>query len=68
MASRVKKPRQDRELVPPRRIIEKKFGFRAPSRSGDDVIRCESLRKAYGARTIHDGLPLDSCAARSGGR
>ena len=39
-------------------IIEKKFGFRAPSRSGDDVVRCDGLRKAYGARTIHDGLSL----------
>jgi energy-coupling factor transporter ATP-binding protein EcfA2 len=36
-----------------------KFGFRAPSRSGDDVVRCEGLRKAYGARTIHDGLNPD---------
>ena len=58
VASRVKKLDKIEKLAPPRRIIEKKFGFRAPSRSGDDVIRCEGLRKAYGARTIHDGLSL----------
>ncbi len=58
VASRVKKLDKIEKLAPPRRIVEKKFGFRTPPRSGDDVIRCEALRKAYGARTVHAGLSL----------
>lgn len=58
VASRVKKLDKIEKLAPPRRIIEKRFGFRAPTRSGDDVVRCEGLTKAYGARTIHAGLTL----------
>ncbi|MEZ4400502.1 MAG: ABC-F family ATP-binding cassette domain-containing protein [Kofleriaceae bacterium] len=58
VASRVKKLDKIEKIEPPRRIIEKKFGFKAPTRSGDDVIRCEGLRKAYGDRTVHDGLTL----------
>ncbi|MBK9033342.1 MAG: ABC-F family ATP-binding cassette domain-containing protein [Myxococcales bacterium] len=58
VASRVKKLDKIEKLAPPRRIIEKKFGFRAPTRSGDDVVRCEGLVKAYGERTVHAGLSL----------
>ena len=58
VASRVKKLDKIEKIAPPRRIIEKKFGFRTPSRSGDDVVRCDGLRKAYGDRTVHAGLSL----------
>jgi ATPase subunit of ABC transporter with duplicated ATPase domains len=56
--SRVKKLDKIEKIEPPRRIVEKSFDFRAPARSGEDVIRVEKLRKAYGARVIHDDLSL----------
>ena len=57
-ASRQKKLDKIEKLAPPRRIIERTFEFRTPPRSGDDVVRCEKLAKAYGARKVHDGLSL----------
>ena len=56
--SRIKKLDKIEKVEPPRRIVERRFDFRAPSRSGDDVIKLEALRKAYGARVIHDDLSL----------
>jgi ATPase subunit of ABC transporter with duplicated ATPase domains len=35
-----------------------KFEFRAPPRSGDQVVVMEGLCKAYGRRTIYDGFSL----------
>jgi ATPase subunit of ABC transporter with duplicated ATPase domains len=57
-ASRQKKLDKIEKLAPPRRIIERSFEFRTPARSGDDVVRCERLAKAYGARRVHEGLSL----------
>jgi ATPase subunit of ABC transporter with duplicated ATPase domains len=58
VASRVKKLDKIEKLAPPRRIIERKFGFKAAARSGDDVVRCQGLTKAYGDRVVHQQLTL----------
>jgi len=56
--SRVKKLEKIERIEPPRRIVEKSYNFRAPVRSGDDVVKVEGVAKAYGARVVHDGLNL----------
>src|SRR5574338_652974 len=38
--------------------VEKTFDFRTPPRAGDDVVRMESLKKAFGTRVVHDGLTI----------
>ena len=45
--SRVKKLDKIERLEPPRRLIEREFDFRKPSRSGDDVVKVSELRKAF---------------------
>jgi ATPase subunit of ABC transporter with duplicated ATPase domains len=44
------------ELPKKRRVVH--FDFRKPPRSGDQVAVLEDVRKAYGRRTIYDGLSL----------
>jgi ATPase subunit of ABC transporter with duplicated ATPase domains len=44
------------ELPKKRKIVD--FDFRAPARSGDKVAVLEGVSKAYGRRTIYDGLGL----------
>ena len=44
------------ELPKKRKVV--KFDFRSPSRSGDQVLTLEDVRKAYGRRVIYDGLSL----------
>ena len=56
--SRIKKLDKVEKVEPPKRIIEKTYEFRTPSRSGDDVVKIEGIRKAYGARVVHGGLSL----------
>ncbi len=56
--SRLKKLDKVEKIAEPRRIVEKRFEFRTPARSGDDVIKLTGLRKAYGARVVHAGLTL----------
>ena len=56
--SRVKKLDKIDRIEPPRRLVEKHFDFRRPARSGDDVVKVQKLRKAYGARVVHGGLDL----------
>ncbi|MCA9677768.1 MAG: ABC-F family ATP-binding cassette domain-containing protein [Kofleriaceae bacterium] len=56
--SRIKKLDKIEKVAPPRRLVEKRFDFRVAPRSGDDVIKLEGLRKAYGARVVHDGLSM----------
>jgi ATPase subunit of ABC transporter with duplicated ATPase domains len=56
--SRLKKLDKIEKIAEPKRFIEKTFEFRVPPRSGDDVIRVEGLRKAYGPRVVHDNLTL----------
>jgi ATPase subunit of ABC transporter with duplicated ATPase domains len=56
--SRMKKLDKIEKIAEPRRIVEKTFELRAPARSGDDVVRVAKLRKAYGARVVHDALSV----------
>jgi ATPase subunit of ABC transporter with duplicated ATPase domains len=44
------------ELPRKRKVVD--FDFRAPARSGDKVAVLEGVAKAYGRRTIYDGLGL----------
>ncbi len=44
------------ELPKKRRVV--KFDFRAPPRSGDQVVTLEGVTKAYGRRIVHDGLTM----------
>jgi len=56
--SRIKKLEKLEVVVEPKRIVERRFEFRPPARSGDDVIRIDSLAKRYGDRVVHAGLTL----------
>jgi ATPase subunit of ABC transporter with duplicated ATPase domains len=56
--SRIKKLDKIEKVEPPRRIVERRFDFRTPPRSGDDVVKLDRVRKSYGARVVHDGLSL----------
>jgi ATPase subunit of ABC transporter with duplicated ATPase domains len=56
--SRVKKLDKIERVAPPRRLIERTYDVRKPTRSGVDVIKVEGVRKAYGTRVVHDGLSL----------
>jgi ATPase subunit of ABC transporter with duplicated ATPase domains len=56
--SRVKKLDKIEKVAEPRRVVEKNYEFKIPSRSGDDVIKLDSLCKAYGARKVHENLSM----------
>ncbi len=56
--SRVKKLEKIEKVEPPRRRKVVEFEFRAPPRSGEDVVKLEKVVKGYGARRIYDGLDL----------
>ena len=56
--SRIKKLEKVEMVAEPRRIVDKQFEFRTPPRSGDDVIKLESIAKSYGARVVHAGLTM----------
>jgi ATPase subunit of ABC transporter with duplicated ATPase domains len=56
--SRVKKLDKIEKIEPPkqRKLVE--FEFRAPPRSGDDVVMLEGVSKRYGQLAIYDGFSL----------
>jgi len=56
--SRVKALEKIERVEPPktRRVV--RFDFRRPPRSGDEVATIDRVRKAYGARVVHDGLRM----------
>jgi ATPase subunit of ABC transporter with duplicated ATPase domains len=56
--SRIKKLEKVEKVEEPKRIIEKSYEFRTPSRSGDDVVRIAGISKRYGERVVHNGLTL----------
>ncbi len=56
--SRIKKLDKIERIEPPRRIVERSFEFKRAPRSGNDVIKVAGVRKAYGARVVHDKLDL----------
>ncbi|HSC88798.1 MAG TPA: ABC-F family ATP-binding cassette domain-containing protein [Polyangiaceae bacterium] len=56
--SRIKKLDKIEKIEPPRTRKVVDFEFRAPPRSGDDVIVVEGVKKAYGSKIIYDGFDL----------
>ncbi len=54
--SRVKKLEKIERFVPPRRRKVVDFDFRAPPRSGEDVVRLEGIDKVYGDRIVFAGF------------
>ena len=56
--SRVKKLEKIDLVSPPRRREQRKFEFRTPDRSGDDVVVIEGMKKAYGDHVIYDAFDL----------
>jgi ATPase subunit of ABC transporter with duplicated ATPase domains len=56
--SRVKKLEKIERVEPPKRRVVREFDFRPAPRSGEDVARLEGVKKAFGDRTIYDGLDL----------
>ena len=56
--SRIKKLDKVEKIAEPKRLIEKDFDFKVPSRSGDDVIKLDALTKAYGPKVIHNKLTM----------
>ncbi|MGE0241946.1 MAG: ABC-F family ATP-binding cassette domain-containing protein [Rhodospirillaceae bacterium] len=54
--SRVKKLEKIERVEPPRRRQTVRFEFRAPPRSGDDVVTFEHVHKAYGRHRIYENL------------
>lgn len=56
--SRIKALDKVEKIELPKKRVVVKFDFRAPQRSGDQVVVMEGLRKAYGPRVIYDGFSL----------
>ena len=56
--SRIKKLEKIELVAEPRRLVEREFDFRAPARSGDDVIKVAGFQKRFGERVVHAGLDL----------
>lgn len=56
--SRVKKLEKIEKVEPPKRRRVIHFDFRPAPRSGEDVVKIEGVKKAYGSRVIYDGLDL----------
>ncbi|WP_421091179.1 ABC-F family ATP-binding cassette domain-containing protein [Pseudochrobactrum sp. MP213Fo] len=54
--SRVKKLEKIDRVEPPRRRQTVVFDFAPAPRSGEDVVNIKGVNKAYGSRTIYDGL------------
>ncbi len=54
--SRVKKLDKIDRVDPPKRRQTVTFEFRPAPRSGEDIVRIEKVQKAYGSRSIYDGL------------
>ncbi|WP_108395988.1 ABC-F family ATP-binding cassette domain-containing protein [Devosia submarina] len=54
--SRVKKLDKIDRVVPPKRRQTVEFEFRAPPRSGEDVVILKNVHKRYGERPIYEGL------------
>jgi len=54
--SRVKKLDKIERVEPPRRRQAVAFEFQPAPRSGEDVVNLKGVHKAYGSRSIYDGL------------
>jgi ATPase subunit of ABC transporter with duplicated ATPase domains len=56
--SRVKKLDKIEKIEPPKQRKQVEFDFRAPPRSGDDVVLLEGVSKGYGNRKIYQDLSI----------
>jgi ATPase subunit of ABC transporter with duplicated ATPase domains len=56
--SRVKKLDKIDKVEPPKRQRVQTFEFPPCPRSGEDVVKIEAIRKAYGAKVIYDGFDM----------
>jgi len=56
--SRAKKLEKIERVEPPKRLVERHYAFKKCARSGDEVIKLRGVRKAYGARVVHDSVDL----------
>lgn len=56
--SRIKKLDKIEKIEPPRERKTIEFDFKAPPRSGDDVVRLGSVSKAYGSKEIYRDFDL----------
>ncbi len=56
--SRAKKVEKIERVEPPRRLVERHFGWRRPERSGNDVIALKRVTKRFGDRTVHAQVDL----------
>src|SRR5690554_5187117 len=54
--SRVKKLEKIERVEPPKRRQVVNFEFRPAPRSGEDIVLVKGVSKAYGSRSIYDGL------------
>ena len=54
--SRVKKLEKIDRVEPPKRRQTVQFEFQPAPRSGDDVVSLKNVHKAYGSRSIYEGL------------
>jgi ATPase subunit of ABC transporter with duplicated ATPase domains len=54
--SRVKKLEKIEKVEPPKRRQSVAFEFQPAPRSGDDVVSLKNVHKAYGSRSIYEGL------------
>jgi ATPase subunit of ABC transporter with duplicated ATPase domains len=52
--SRIKMLEKQERLEPPKKRVAMKFNFRAPQRSGDDVVTLKGVSKAFGSRSVYD--------------
>ncbi|HEX8253659.1 MAG TPA: ABC-F family ATP-binding cassette domain-containing protein [Thermoanaerobaculia bacterium] len=54
--SRVKMLEKQERVEPPKKRKAMKFDFRAPQRSGEDVVALKSVSKSFGTRTIYNAF------------
>jgi ATPase subunit of ABC transporter with duplicated ATPase domains len=57
--SRIKKLDKIEKLEPPRKRVLVPFEFKAPPRSGNDVVTLAGVAKRYGERVVYDGFDLE---------
>jgi ATPase subunit of ABC transporter with duplicated ATPase domains len=56
--SRVKKLEKIEKIEEPPRVSQRRFDFRTPPRSGEDVAAIDGVTKAWGDKKIYDGVSL----------
>jgi ATPase subunit of ABC transporter with duplicated ATPase domains len=54
--SRIKMLEKQERVEPPRKRKAMKFDFRAPQRSGEDVVQLEGVKKSFGAKPVYNGF------------